>query len=338
MSRFFIDRPVFAWVIALVIMLVGGIAVLTLPIDQFPPIAPPPITISVTYPGASAQTVQDTVIPPIEQEMYGLDGLEYMSSNGQADGSMQIVLTFEQGTDPNIAQVQVQNKLALAEPMLPAEVQQQGISVTKATTNYMMIVAFISTDGSMDTQEIGDYVASNIEGPLSRISGVGDYTLFGAEYAMRIWLDPDRLNRYGLTVGDVRTAIMNQNVQVSSGELGGLPARPGQLLDATVVGPTRFSTPAQFEHILLKVDPNGSQVRLKDVAKVELGGQVYEPSGLFNGLPTAAIGINLAPGANQLDVRNAIAAEDAQSGAIFPAGPEDRVSGRYHAFRPALAA
>jgi multidrug efflux pump len=320
MSRFFIDRPVFAWVIALVIMLVGGIAVLTLPIDQFPPIAPPPITISVTYPGASAETVQDTVISPIEQEMYGLDGLEYMSSNGQADGSMQIVLTFAQGTDPNIAQVQVQNKLALAEPMLPEDVTQQGISVTKATPNFMTIVAFISTDGSMDSQAIGDYVASNIESPLSRISGVGDYTLFGAEYSMRIWLDPDRLNSYGLTVGDVRTAIMNQNVQVSSGELGALPARPGQLLDATVVGPTRLSTPAQFEQILLKVDQNGSQVRLKDVAKVELGGETYEPSGLFDGKPTAAIGINLAPGANQLDVRNAIAAEMHNLERYFPPG------------------
>jgi multidrug efflux pump len=320
MSRFFIDRPVFAWVIALVIMLIGGIAVVTLPIDQFPSIAPPPITISVTYPGASAETVQDTVIQPIEQEMYGLDGLEYMSSNGQADGSMQIVLTFAQGTDPNIAQVQVQNKLSLAEPMLPEEVTQQGISVTKATSNFMTIVAFISPDGSMDSQAIGDYVASNIESPLSRISGVGDYTLFGAEYSMRIWLDPDRLNSYGLTVADVRTAILNQNVQVSSGELGALPARPGQLLDATVVGPTRLSTPSQFEQILLKVDENGSQVRLKDVAKVELGGQVYEPSGLFNGLPTAAIGINLAPGANQLDVSRAVAAEMTRLERYFPPG------------------
>jgi multidrug efflux pump len=320
MSRFFIDRPVFAWVIALIIMLIGGIAVVTLPIDQYPSIAPPPITISVTYPGASAETVQDTVIQPIEQEMYGLDGLEYMSSNGQADGSVQIVLTFAQGTDPNVAQVQVQNKLSLAEPMLPAEVTQQGISVTKATANFMTIVAFISTDGSMDSQAIGDYVASNIEAPLSRISGVGDYTLFGAEYAMRIWLDPDRLNSYGLTVEDVRTAILNQNVQVSSGELGALPARPRQLLDATVVGPTRLSTPAQFEQILLKVDPNGSQVRLKDVAKVELGGQTYEPSGLYNGKPTAAIGINLAPGANQLDVSRAIGAEMKQLERYFPPG------------------
>jgi multidrug efflux pump len=318
MSKFFIDRPVFAWVIALIIMLIGGIAVFTLPIDQYPSIAPPPITINITYPGASAETVQDTVIQPIEQEMYGLDGLEYMSSNGQADGSVQIVLTFAQGTDPNIAQVQVQNKLSLAEPMLPTDVTEQGISVTKATNNFMTIVAFISPNGTMDSQAIGDYVASNIEMPLSRISGVGDYTLFGAEYSMRIWLDPDRLNSYGLTVGDVRTAIMNQNVQVSSGELGALPARPGQLLDATVVGPTRLSTPAQFEQILLKVDQNGSQVRLKDVAKVELGGETYEPSGLFNGKPTAAIGINLAPGANQLDVSRAIAAEMKRLEPYFP--------------------
>jgi multidrug efflux pump len=319
-SRFFIDRPVFAWVIAMIIMLIGGIEVFSLPIGQYPTIAPPPITINVTYPGASAETVQDTVIQPIEQEMYGLDGLEYMSSNGQADGSVQIVLTFAQGTDPNIAQVQVQNKLSLAEPMLPQEVTEQGISVTKATNNYMMIVAFISTDGSMDSAAIGDYVASNIESPLSRISGVGDYTLFGAEYAMRIWLDPDRLNSYGLTVADVRTAIMNQNIQVSSGELGALPARPGQLLDATVVGPTRLSSPAQFEQILLKVDQNGSEVRLRDVAKVELGGQTYQPSGLFNGKPTAAIGINLAPGANQLAVASAIYQQMSRLEPYFPPG------------------
>ena len=318
MSRFFIDRPVFAWVIALIIMLIGGIAVLTLPIAQFPSIAPPPITISVTYPGASAQTVQDTVIAPIEQEMYGLDGLEYMSSNGQADGSMQIVLTFAQGTDPNIAQVQVQNKLALAAAAAAGRGPAAGDFRHQGDDRLHDDRRLRLHRRSMDTQAIGDYVASNIEGPLSRISGVGDYTLFGTEYSMRIWLDPDRLNSYGLTVGDVRTAIMNQNVQVSSGELGALPARPGQLLDATMIGPTRLSTPAQFEQILLKVDPNGSQVRLKDVAKVELGGQIYEPSGLFDGLPTAAIGINLAPGANQLDVRNAIKAEMHNLERYFP--------------------
>lgn len=320
MARYFIDRPIFAWVVALIIMLVGGVQLATLPVGQYPSIAPPPISISVTYPGASAETVRDTVIQPIEQEMYGLDGLEYMSANGQADGSTQIQLTFKQGTDPNIAQVQVQNKLSLAEPMLPAEVTAQGLSVTKATKNFMLIVGFISTDHSMDTAAIGDYVASNVEAPLTRISGVGDYTLFGSEYAMRIWLKPDRLQSYGLTVGDVSTAIQNQNVQVSSGEIGGVPSPAGQRLDATVVGPTRFTNPGEFENILLKVNPDGSQVRLRDVARVELNSQNMEPRGLNNGQPTAGIGINLAPGANQLEVAKAIKAEIKVLQPYFPHG------------------
>jgi multidrug efflux pump len=322
MSHFFIDRPVFAWVVALIIMLVGGVTVLTLPIGQYPRIAPPPITINATYPGASAEAVRDTVIQPIEQEMYGLDGLEYMSSNGQADGSMQITLTFRQGTDPNIAQVQVQNKLSLAQPLLPQEVLAQGLAVTKATKNFMMIIGFISTDRSMDEQAIGDYVASNIEGPVSRISGVGDYTLFGAEYSMRVWLHPAKLNSFGLTVVDVSQAINNQNIQVSSGEIGGLPALKEQRLDATIKGPSRLNTPEQFEKILLKVNPDGSQVRLKDVAKVELGGQVYEPRGGYNGQPSAGLGINLAPGANQLQVANAIHAELKALQPYFPHGFE----------------
>ena len=322
MSRFFIDRPVFAWVIALIIMLVGGIAILSLPVGQYPSIAPPPITINVTYPGASAEAVRDTVIQPIEQQMYGLDGLQYMAANSQADGSMQIILTFIQGTDPNIAQVQVQNKLNLAQPLLPAEVLAQGLSVTKATKNFMLIVGFVSKDHSMNTQAIGDYIASNVVNPLARISGVGDYTLFGAEYAMRIWLNPARLNSYGLTVSDVSQAISNQNVQVSSGEVGAVPSTKGQLLAATIIGPTRFTTPEQFEEILLKVNPDSSQVRLKDVATVELGSQYYQPSALFNGNDTAAIGINLAPGANQLQVAQAVKAELKALQAYFPHGLE----------------
>ncbi|MDR3529957.1 MAG: efflux RND transporter permease subunit [Rhodopila sp.] len=322
MSRFFIDRPVFAWVLALIIMLVGGIEILSLPIGQYPSIAPPPITINVTYPGASAETVRDTVIQPIEQQMVGLDGLEYMSANSQSDGSMQIILTFRQGTDPNIAQVQVQNKLALAQPMLPAEVVSQGLAVTKATKNYMMVIGFVSKDHSMDGQAIGDYVASDVVNPLARISGVGDYTLFGSEYAMRIWLNPARLDSFGLTVSDVTKAISDQNVQVSSGEVGAVPSVKGQRLDATVIGPTRFTTPEQFEKILLKVNPDGSQVRLKDVAKVELGSQKYQPRGRFNGQFSAAIGINLAPGANQLEVAAAIKAELTALQPYFPHGLE----------------
>ena len=320
MARYFIDRPVFAWVIALIIMLVGAIFVVSLPIAQYPNIAPPPITVSVTYPGASAETVRDTVIQPIEQQMYGLDGLEYMSANAQADGSAQIVLTFIQGTDPNIAQVQVQNKLSLAQPMLPAEVVAQGLSVTKATRNFMLVASFTSKDHSMDRAAIGDYLASNVTNPLARISGVGDYILFGSEYAMRIWVKPERLQSYGLTISDVQNAIASQNVQVSSGEIGGLPARKGQLLDATVVGPTRFTDPEQFRNVLLKVNTDGSQVRLKDVADVELNSQNMQPRGLMNGSDTAAIGINLAPGANQMEVAAAIKSELTRLEQYFPQG------------------
>ncbi|HIQ18973.1 MAG TPA: efflux RND transporter permease subunit [Novosphingobium capsulatum] len=320
MARYFIDRPIFAWVIALIIMLVGAIATISLPIAQYPNIAPPPITVAVVYPGASAETVRDTVIQPIEQQMYGLDGLEYMSANAQADGSAQIVMTFKQGTNPNIAQVQVQNKLSLAQPMLPTEVVAQGLSVTKATRNFMLVASFISRDHSMDGAAIGDYLASNVTNPLARISGVGDYTLFGSEYAMRIWVKPERLQSYGLTISDLSAAISSQNIQVSSGEIGGIPARKGQLLDATVVGPTRFTDPEQFRNILLKVNTDGAQVRLRDVADVELNRQNMSPRALLNGQDTAGIAINLAPGANQMEVATAIKAELDHLKPYFPHG------------------
>ncbi|MGO9135998.1 MAG: efflux RND transporter permease subunit [Methylovirgula sp.] len=320
MSRFFIDRPVFAWVLGLVLMLAGAIEINTLPIAQYPSIAPPQISISVTYPGASAQTVADTVVRPILQQMSGLDGLEYISSSTQADGSMEIDLTFAQGTDPNIAQVQVQNKLSLAQANLPAEVTQQGIRVTKAVKNFMMVVGLVSEDGSMSATDINDYVASNIQDPLTRVPGVGDFTLFGAEYAMRIWLDPDKLYKYAMTVGDVTSAISAQNVQVSSGELGALPARHDQRLDATIIGPSRFETPEQFENILLKVNQNGSQVRLHDVARVELGAQSYSTAALYNGKPASALALKLAPGANQLSTEKAVRAELARLSKFFPPG------------------
>ncbi len=320
MSRFFIDRPVFAWVIGLIIMLVGALSVFQLPIAQYPSIAPPQIAITVTYPGASAQTVADTVIRPIQQQMSGLDGLEYISSNSQADGSMEIDLTFKQGTDVNIAQVQVQNKLSLAEATLPTEVTTQGVKVTKATKNFMVILGFVSTDNSMNAQDITDYVASNVQDPLSRVTGVGDYTLFGSEYAMRIWLDPAKLYKYSLTIGDVTGAINAQNVQVSSGELGGLPAAKGQRLDATIIGPTRFETAEQFESILLKVNQTGSQVRLKDVARVELGAQVYSTTASFNNAPATGLALKLAPGANQITTENAVRSEIANLEQFFPPG------------------
>ena len=320
MSRFFIDHPVFAWVLGLILMLAGGIEIFLLPVAQYPSIAPPQISITVTYPGASAQTVANTVVRPILQQMSGLDGLEYIASSTQANGTMEIDLTFVQGTDPNIAQVQVQNKLSLAEANLPTDVTQQGIKVNKAVKNFMLIVGLVSEDGSMSADDINDYVASNLQDPLTRISGVGDFTLFGSEYAMRIWLDPDKLYKYAMTVGDVTSALTAQNVQVSSGELGGLPARKGQRIDATIIGPSRLETPEQFENVLLKVNQNGSQVRLRDVARVEIGAQSYATQALYNGKPAGALALKLAPGANQLSTEKAVRAELDRLSQFFPPG------------------
>jgi multidrug efflux pump len=321
-SRFFIYRPIFAWVIGIILMLVGGIEILQLPISQFPTIAPPQIAVSVVYPGASAETVANTVVRPILQEMSGLDGLEYISASAQADGSMEIDLTFNQGTNPDIAQVQVQNKVSLAESTLPTEVTQQGVTVQKSTKNYMLIVGLVSTNGTMTAQDIADYIASNIENPLTRIPGVGDYQLFGSEYAMRIWVDPAKLDKYALTISDVTTAITAQNVQVSSGELGGLPAVKGQRLDALIVGPSRMTTPQEFDDILLKVEQDGSRVLLSDVATIELGAQSYSSSALYNNKPASGIALKLAPGANQLSVERAVKAELGQLSKQFPPGLE----------------
>ena len=320
MSNFFIDRPIFAWVLALVIMLIGGLAILKLPVNQYPSIAPPSVSISVSYPGASAQTVQDTVVQVIEQQLNGIDGLRYISSDSNSDGSMSISVTFEQDVDPDIAQVQVQNKLQLATPLLPQEVQQQGIRVTKSASNFLMVVGIISEDGSMSRFDLADYTVSNIQGPISRTAGVGDFQIFGAPYAMRIWLDPGKLTNFALTPVDVANAIRAQNVQISSGQLGGLPAVANQQLTATIIGKTRFETPEQFENILLKVDEDGSQVRLKDVARVELGGENYSINAEYNGSPATGIGIKLATGANALDTARAVRETLAELEPFFPAG------------------
>ena len=306
MSKFFIDRPIFAWVIALVIMLVGALSILKLPINQYPSIAPPAISISVTYPGASAQTVQDTVVQVIEQQLNGIDHLRYVSSESNSDGSMSITATFEQGTDPDTAQVQVQNKLNLATPLLPQEVQQQGIRVTKAVKNFLMVIGVVSENGSMNKDDLSNYIVSNMQDPISRTEGVGDFQVFGAQYAMRIWLDPVKLNKYNLTPVDVKSAISAQNVQVSSGQLGGLPAVKGQELNATIIGKTRLQTAEEFKKILLKVNTDGSQVRLSDVADVALGGENYSVSAQFNGKPASGIAIKLAPGSNALDTAKAL--------------------------------
>ena len=319
MSRFFIDRPIFAWVIAIVVMLAGVLAIRSLPINQYPNVAPPAILITGTYPGASAQTVEDTVVQVIEQQLSGLDGFRYLSSESNSDGSVSIVVTFEQGTDPNIAQVQVQNKLQLATPMLPQEVQSQGLRVVKYQTNFMLVMALISEDGSYSNYDLADYVASNLQDPISRTKGVGDFTLFGSPYAMRIWLDPTRLNSYQLTPSDVIAAVRAQNAQVSSGQLGGLPTRDKVQLNATVIGKTRLKTPEEFEQILLKVDPSGSQVRLKDVAEVGLGSQYFGISASYNGKPAAGLALRLATGGNVVESVAAVRATVAELGALFPA-------------------
>ncbi|VFR51675.1 RND efflux system, inner membrane transporter CmeB [plant metagenome] len=301
MARFFIDRPIFAWVIAIVIMLAGALAIRSLPINQYPDIAPPAIQISGMYPGASAQTVQDTVVQVVEQQLNGLDNLRYISSASNADGSFTITATFNQGADPDIAQVQTQNKLSLATPSLPSEVQQQGIRVVKYQINFMLVAGLISTDSSMSGFDLGDYIVSSLQDPLSRTPGVGDFMVLGAQNAMRIWLDPARLNSYSLTPLDVSNAIQAQNVQVSSGQIGGLPTRAGVQLNATVVGKTRFQTSEQFENILLKVNTDGSQVRLRDVATVGLGAESFSISSQYNNQPSAGIALRLATGTNALD-------------------------------------
>ncbi|QJY31806.1 efflux RND transporter permease subunit [Diaphorobacter sp. JS3050] len=321
MSKFFINRPIFAWVIAIVIMLLGVLAIKGLAISQYPNVAPPAISISVTYPGASAQTVQDTVVQVIEQQLNGLDGLRYITSASESDGSMQIVVTFEQGTDPDIAQVQVQNKLNLATPMLPQEVQQQGIRVAKYQMNFMMVVGLVSEDGRMNSKDLADYIASNIQDPVSRTKGVGDFTLFGAPYAMRIWLDPAKLNAHQLTPTDVIAAVQSQNVQISAGQLGGLPTINDKVqLQATVLGKTRMKTADEFREIMLKVRPNGAQVRLKDVADVQLGGQFYSISGKYDGKPASGLALRLSTGANVLESIAAVRDTIAQLEPNFPQG------------------
>ncbi|HCK00021.1 MAG TPA: hydrophobe/amphiphile efflux-1 family RND transporter [Serratia grimesii] len=322
MAKFFIERPVFAWVLAIIMMLCGLLSIANMPVAQYPSIAPPTVSIQVSYPGASAKTVQDTVVQVIEQQMNGLDNLQYISSESNSDGSMSIALTFAQGTDADTAQVQVQNKLALAQPLLPLEVQQQGIRVTKSTANFMMVLAFVSTDGSMTRQDLADYVASYVQDPISRTTGVGDFQLFGAPYAMRIWLDPAALVNYSLTATDVSNAIQEQNVEVSSGQLGGQPALPGQELNATVIGPSRLQTPEEFGQILLKTAPDGSRVRLADVARIELGAQNYAIDSYYNGDAAVGLGVRLATGANALATAQAVRATLAELKPFFPAGME----------------
>src|SRR5579864_1181295 len=320
MVNFFIDRPIFAWVLAIVIMLAGGLAITTLPIAQYPSIAPPAISIQVVYPGASADVVQSSVVQVIEQQLSGIDHLLYFGSESDADGSMTITLYFEQGTNPDIAQVQVQNKLQLATPLLPVEVQQEGLRVAKATRNFLLVIGFYSTDGSMSSEDVSDYIASHVQDPISRTPGVGDFQLFGTQYAMRVWLDPAKLNNYGLTPVDVSNALQAQNLQVPSGELGGLPAVRGQRLHATIVGPQRLTTADEFGRVLLKVNTDGSQVRLRDVARIGLGAESYAVHTEYNGHPAAGLAVKLATGANALETATAIRATMERLAPFFPPG------------------
>ena len=320
MARFFIDRPVFAWVIAILIMLAGVLAIMTLPISQYPNIAPPSVTIDATYPGASSKTVEDTVTQVIEQKMKGIDNLIYMSSTSDSSGQCSITLTFDAGANPDIAQVQVQNKLQLAMPNLPQEVQKQGISVAKRSANFLTIFAFVSEDGSMDNADIGDYVASNLLDPVSRLNGVGDVSMFGNQYAMRIWLDPNKLQKYNLMPGDVINAIQEQNAQVSAGQLGGAPSVAGQQLNVTITAQSRLETTDQFARILLRVNSDGSAVRIGDVARVEMGSESYDVRSRYNGKPATGIAVRLASGANALATADTVRAFLQNMEPFYPAG------------------
>ena len=309
MARYFIDRPIFAWVIAVVIMLAGLLAIRSLPVAQFPEIAPPSVTIATTYPGANAQTLESTTTQIIEQQLKGIDNLRYFSSTSDGAGNLAITLTFEQGTDADIAQVQVQNKLAQATPLLPQEVQQQGIRVTKSTSSFLLVMAVYADDGIHDQQDAGDFVASTLQDPISRVTGVGDTQLLGAQYAMRIWLDPYKMANLGVTTGDVKAAIQAQNAQVSAGQIGGTPSPAGQALNATVTAQSRLRTPDEFRAIRLRSNADGAVVLLSDVARVELGSENYSFGAKFNGHPAAGFGIKLAPGANALDTVEGVKAQ-----------------------------
>ncbi len=320
MARFFIDRPIFAWVLAIILMIFGGLSLSRLPIAQYPAIAPPTVSINATYPGASAKAVQDSVTQIIEQSMKGLDGLLYMSSTSESNGSASITLTFANGTDPDIAQVQVQNKLSLATPSLPQIVQQNGINVSKASSGFLLVIGFVSEDPSFGGDDLQDYVSSNMVDPIARVPGVGSTQVFGAKYAMRIWLDPNKLDTYKLTPGDVTFAVRAQNQQVVVGQLGGTPAVKGQQLNAAITAQDRLQTPEQFRQILVRSNPDGSALRLGDVARVELGSEDYSIIGHFNGKPATGIAVSLATGANAISTARGVEAALKELAPSFPKG------------------
>ncbi|MDX9745018.1 MAG: efflux RND transporter permease subunit [Syntrophales bacterium] len=320
LSRFFLDRPVFAWVIAIIIMAVGVLAIHNLPISQYPPIAPPSIAISAFYPGASAETVENSVTQIIEQKMTGFDKMLYLSATSDSAGSSRLELTFAPGTDPDLAWAQVQNKLQLAMPSLPEVVQSQGIKVSKSTRNYLMIIGLISEDGSMDGTDLRDYTQSNLEKVLARVPGVGEVEVFGTQYAMRVWLDPDKLTNYHMTIQDVVTALRAYNVEVSAGQFGGTPAMKGQRLNASIIVQSMLKTPDEFAAIPLRTNPDGSIVKVSDVGRTELGTESYDIEGLYNGKPASALAVRQAAGANALDTAEAVRAKMTEMSHYFPAG------------------
>ncbi|MBP9721986.1 MAG: efflux RND transporter permease subunit [Gammaproteobacteria bacterium] len=318
MAPFFIERPVFAWVIAILIMLAGLLAIKTLPIQQYPTIAPPTVNINASYPGASAKTIENTVTQIIEQNMSGLDYLRYFSATSDSSGNVTVTLTFEPEADPDIAQVQVQNKLSQAMRLLPQEVQQQGVRVTKSSGSFLLVAAFYSENNQMSQYEISDYVASNLQDPISRINGVGQIQVFGPQNSMRIWMDPNKLISYKLTTIDLINAIKSQNNQIAAGQLGGAPAVPGQQLNATVIALTRLQTVEEFSDILIRVNPDGSRIFLKDVARVEMGAENYDLVARFVGKPASGIGVNLSSGANALATADAVKQKIKDLSPFFP--------------------
>ena len=320
LSRFFLERPVFAWVIAIILMVAGGLAIYTLPISQYPPIAPPSIAITAFYPGASAETVENSVTQIIEQKMTGFDKMLYLSASSDSSGSSRVELTFAPGTDPDLAWAQVQNKLQLAMASLPEVVQRSGIKVSKSTRNYLLLVGLISEDASLNGDDLRDYAQSNIEKVLSRVPGVGEVEVFGSQYAMRIWLNPDKLTEYQMTIQDVILALRAYNVEVSAGQFGGMPAAPGQRLNAAIIVQSLLKTTEEFAAIPLRSNVNGSIVRVRDVGRAELGTEFYDMQAYYNGKPSAVLAVRQAAGANALDTADAIRAKMNEMSEFFPAG------------------
>ena len=318
MARFFINRPIFAWVIAIVIMLAGLVSVFTLPVSQYPTIAPPSVSIRASYPGADASTVERSVTQIIEQNLTGLDGYMYMSANSDSYGNSSITITFEPGTNADIAQVQVQNKMQQTQSQLPSVVQQNGVDVSKSTDAFLMIVGLVANDGLHDNSDLSDYIYANIREPMARVTGVGDLMVFGAEYAMRIWVDPEKLTNLAISIPEVTAAITAQNAQVTYGSLGGTPAVPGQQYSYTITGQKRLENVEQFENILLRVNTDGTMVRLKDIARIELGSESYQFSGTENGKPSSGLAIRLAANANALDTATRVKALVEELAPYFP--------------------